>query len=40
MKDKKIDELSILNQVDDKESLLDLQNKLFKRGVKTLFLIS
>ena len=38
MKDKKIDELldSILNQVDDKDSLLDLQDKLFKRGVETL----
>ena len=38
MKNQKIDELldSILNQVDDKESLLDLQDKLFKRGVETL----
>lgn len=38
MKDKKIDELldSILNQVDDKDSLIDLQDKLFKRGVETL----
>ena len=38
MKDKKIDELldSILNQVDDKDSLMDLQDKLFKRGVETL----
>lgn len=38
MKEKKIDELldSILNQVDDKDSLLDLQDKLFKRGVETL----
>lgn len=38
MKDKKIDELldSILNQVKDKDSLIDLQDKLFKRGVETL----
>lgn len=38
MKEKKIDELldSILNQVDDKDSLLELQDKLFKRGVETL----
>ncbi len=38
MKNQKIDDLldSILNQVDDKESLLDLQDKLFKRGVETL----
>lgn len=38
MKDKKIDELldSVLKQVDDKDSLLDLQDKLFKRGVETL----
>jgi putative transposase len=38
MKDKKTDELldSVLKQVDDKDSLLDLQDKLFKRGVETL----
>ena len=38
MKGKKIDELleSVLKQVDDKDSLLDLQDKLFKRGVETL----
>ena len=38
MKNKKVDELldSILDQVDDKETLLDLQDKLFKRGVEAL----
>ena len=38
MKNQKVDELldSILEQIDDKESLLDLQDKLFKRGVETL----
>ena len=38
MKTKKVDELLeiILNKVDDKESLLDIQDKLFKRGVETL----
>ncbi len=38
MKNQKVDELldSILDQVDDKETLLDLQDKLFKRGVEAL----
>ncbi len=38
MKHKKVDELldSILDQVDDKSALLEVQDKLFKRGVEAL----
>ena len=38
MKNKEVVELldSILEQVKDKESLLDIQDQLFKRGVETL----
>ena len=38
MKNQKVDELldSILDQVDDKSSLMEIQDKLFKRGVEAL----